>query len=189
MVIVCGDNMGDIFLRNALNLGLHVVQSADAVADARDGDEFSFIPGSRKLTNETQRKTYEPVPLTPKEEEIRRAGGIVATGRREFRASTVAAPYVGWPDPEGAREMASPETTRASHRVDRESPVAARATLRVYPDLLPASDGTAPFAIHTFNQITGGDAIFPRQAAIANDHFVFTGREDDEKQTSIGRDF
>jgi 3-isopropylmalate/(R)-2-methylmalate dehydratase large subunit len=63
------------------------------------------------------------------------------------------------------------------------------ATLRVYADLLPASDGTAPFAIHTFNQITGGDWIFPRQAAIANDHFVFTGREDDERQTGIGLAF
>ena len=63
------------------------------------------------------------------------------------------------------------------------------ATLRVYADLLPASDGTAPFAIHTFNQITGGDAIFPRQAAVANDHFVFTGKEDDDKQTAIGRQF
>ena len=46
----------------------------------------------------------------------------------------------------------------------------------MYADLLPASDGTAPFSIHTFNQITGGGAIDPRQAAIANDHFVFTGR-------------
>ena len=62
-------------------------------------------------------------------------------------------------------------------------------TLRVFADLLPASDGTAPFAIHTFNQITGGNTIFPRQAAIANDHFVFTGKEADEKQTSIGREF
>ena len=59
----------------------------------------------------------------------------------------------------------------------------------MYADLLPASDGTAPFAIHTFNQITGGNVIRPRQAAIANDHFVFTGRDDDEKQTSIGRAF
>src|SRR5574341_2382628 len=38
LVIVCGDNMGDIFRRNALNLGLHVVQSPEAVEDARDGD-------------------------------------------------------------------------------------------------------------------------------------------------------
>ena len=58
----------------------------------------------------------------------------------------------------------------------------------MYADLLPASDGTAPFAIHTFNQITAG-RIYPRQAAIANDHFVFTGREDDDKQTGIGRAF
>ncbi|HEX6217440.1 MAG TPA: hypothetical protein VFZ38_21555, partial [Vicinamibacterales bacterium] len=32
MVIICGANMGDIFRRNAFNLGLHVVQSPEAVA-------------------------------------------------------------------------------------------------------------------------------------------------------------
>ena len=63
------------------------------------------------------------------------------------------------------------------------------ATLRVYADLLPASDGTAPFAIHTFNAITGGATILPRQAAIANDHFVFTGREPDQRQVDIGKAF
>ena len=76
MVIVCGNNMGDIFRRNSLNLGLQVVQSPEAVADAKDGDEFSFDPQTRRLTNETQHKTYEPVPLTAKEDEIRRTGGI-----------------------------------------------------------------------------------------------------------------
>src|SRR4051812_49674929 len=80
MVIVCGSNMGDIFRRNALNLGLQVVQSPDAVAEARDGDEFSFDPASRRLTNETQAKTYDPVPLSAKEDEIRRTGGIYAAG-------------------------------------------------------------------------------------------------------------
>ena len=39
MVVVCGHNMGDIFRRNSFNLGLHVVQSPEAVADAQDGDE------------------------------------------------------------------------------------------------------------------------------------------------------
>src|SRR6187402_2787062 len=82
MVVVCGNNMGDIFRRNALNLGLHVVQSPEAVADARDGDEFEFDPDSRSLSNVTQGKTYEPLPLTPKEDEIRRSGGIIAIGRR-----------------------------------------------------------------------------------------------------------
>src|SRR5229473_4100275 len=64
MVIVCGHNMGDIFRRNALNLGLHVVQSPEAVADAKDGDEFSFDRATRRLTNETRHKAYDPVALT-----------------------------------------------------------------------------------------------------------------------------
>src|SRR5919201_4785243 len=53
LVIVCGDNMGDIFRRNALNLGLHVVQSPEAVAGAQDDDVLTFDPRTRRLTNET----------------------------------------------------------------------------------------------------------------------------------------
>ncbi len=189
MVVVCGNNMGDIFRRNALNLGLQVVQSPEAVADAKDGDRFSFEPESRRLTNETQGKTYDPVPLTPKEDEIRQTGGIFAAGRREFADSVRTTPRIDWPDPEEARRMTSTEQIVWAHRVDKRAAVAPGATLKVYADLLPASDGTAPFSIHTFNQITGGGAIFPRQAAIANDHFVFTGKADDDKQTGIGRAF
>src|SRR5438552_17559898 len=85
LVVVCGDHMGDIFRRNALSLGLHVVQSPEAVEDARDGDELIFDPETRRLSNETRHKTYEPVPLTTKENEIRQTGGILAVGRREFR--------------------------------------------------------------------------------------------------------
>ena len=189
MVIVCGDNMGDIFRRNALNLGLHVVQSPEAVADARDGDEFSFDPDSRQIANITQSKVYEPKPLTPKEDELRRSGGIVAAGRREFRASIEREPHIEFPEASIARELTTTEQIIWAHRVDKDQrSLKPGDTLRVYADLLPASDGTAPFAIHTFNQITRGQ-IYPRQAAIANDHFVFTGREDDDKQTGIGRAF
>src|SRR5829696_2161360 len=72
MVVVCGNNMGDIFRRNSFNLGLHVVQCHEAVTDAKDGDEFTFDPESRAIANVTQDKSYTPVPLSPKEEEIRR---------------------------------------------------------------------------------------------------------------------
>jgi 3-isopropylmalate/(R)-2-methylmalate dehydratase large subunit len=189
LVIVCGNNMGDIFRRNALNLGLQVVQSPAAVADAKDGDEFSLDPETRRLTNETQHQTYDPVPLTPKEDEIRRTGGIYSAGRREFATSVRSTPRIEWPDSDTARRLTTTEQIVWAHRVDKNADVTPGATLRVYADLLPASDGTAPFSIHTFNQITGGDAIFPRQAAIANDHFVFTGKDDDDKQTAIGREF
>ncbi|MGE5244441.1 MAG: aconitase family protein [Betaproteobacteria bacterium] len=189
MVIVCGNNMGDIFRRNALNLGLQVVQSPEAVADAQDGDTFGYDPDTRRLVNETQGRSYDPIPLTPKEDEIRTSGGIIAIGRREFADSVRATPSVEWPDPDTARRMTSTEQIVWAHRVDRTAEVKPGATLKVLADLLPASDGTAPFAIHTFNQITGGGAIFPRQAAVANDHFVFTGKPDDERQTNIGREF
>ncbi len=189
MVIIAGQNMGDIFRRNAFNLGLHVVQSPDAVADAADGDAFTFDPVSRQIVNVTQTKTYDPVPLTPKEDEIRRSGGIFAIGRRELRSSVERTPVVEWADEVRAKRMSTTAQIIWAHRVDKDAEVKPGATLRVYADLLPASDGTAPFSIHTFNQITGGASIDPRQAAIANDHFVFTGKSDDDKQTSIGRQF
>jgi 3-isopropylmalate/(R)-2-methylmalate dehydratase large subunit len=192
MVIVCGQNMGDIFRRNAFNLGLHVVQCPEAVADAHDDDEFTFNPVTRQIANLSKGKTYDPLPLSAKEEEIRRGGGIFEVGRREFRRSVEVAPTLDWPDESLASGMTSTEQILWAHRVDRDLTRAdfrPGATLRAYADLLPASDGTAPFSIHTFNQITGGHAIFPRQAAIANDHFVFTGKDEDDKQTSIGRQF
>ena len=189
MVIVCSHNMGDIFRRNAFNLGLQVVQCPEAVTDARDDDAFAFDPVSRRLVNETQGKTYAPTPLTPKEDEIRRSGGIFAMGRREFRDAVATKPSIVWPDAHTSRTMTTTEQILWAHRVDQDAEVKPGATLRVYADLLPASDGTAPFAIHTFNQITGGGAIFPRQAAVANDHFVFTGKDADDRQTGIGRAF
>ena len=188
MVIICGNNMGDIFRRNSFNLGLHVVQSPEAVADARDGDEFTFDPVSRQIVNVTQGKTYD-------------AGAAQRQGRRdppERRHLRGRPPRVprrrSLRQPEDrlsrratrARTMSTTAQIVWAHRVDKDAEVAPGATLRVYADLLPASDGTAPFSIHTFNQITGGNAIFPRQAAVANDHFVFTGKKDDDKQTAIG---
>src|SRR6185503_10857055 len=159
MVVVCAANMGDIFRRNALNLGLQVVQSPEAVADAQEGDELTFDPVSRRLANVTRGKNYEPVALSPKEDEIRRTGGIFSIGRREFRESVARQPEIVWPDAETARGMSTTEQIVWAHRVDKNAEVRPGATLRVYADLLPASDGTAPFSIHTFNQITGGAAI------------------------------
>src|SRR5918995_52063 len=119
MVVVCGNNMGDIFRRNSFNLGLHVVQSREAVADAQDGDEFSFDPVTRALRNETQQKDYDPVPLSAKEEEIRRSGGIFTVGRNEFKQSVLTTPSVDWADPADARRMTSTEQIIFAHRVDK----------------------------------------------------------------------
>ena len=115
--------MGDIFRRNALNLGLHVVQSPEAVADAHDGDEFTVRSATRRLTNVTQAKTYTPLPLTAKEDEIRRSGGIIAVGRREFRESVERRPIVEFPDESLARSMTTTEQIVWAHRVDKDRSV------------------------------------------------------------------
>ena len=79
------------------------------------------IRQSRRLTNVTQGKTYEPVPLTPKEDEIRRSGGIFAVGRREFRPSVERAPRIDWPDAEqrAAHDDDRADRLGASRRQDR----------------------------------------------------------------------
>ncbi len=189
LVIVCGDNMGDIFRRNAINLGLNVVQCPEAVEDAQDEDEFEFHTDTRELRNITQGKVYKPYPLTPREDAIRRNGGIVNIGRREFPESVRRKPEIRWPGQDIARGLTTTQLILWAHRVDKDASVKPGSTIRIYADLLPASDGTAPFAIYTFESIAGKSVIYPRQAAIVSDHFVFTGNKADEKQTAISRQF
>ena len=112
LVVVCSHGMGDIFRRNAFNLGLHVVQCPEAVEDARDGDAFSFDPATRRLTNETQGKSYTPVPLSPKEEEIRSSGGIFAVGPARV-------PRVGRGDSRGPVAGARARAAHDDDRADR----------------------------------------------------------------------
>lgn len=188
LVLVLGAGVGDIFRRNALNLGLEVLECPAAAEDAQDGHRFTFDPATRRLANDSLGRTYDPKPLTAREAELRKSGGILSAGRREFLASVGAEPQVDWPEPAEARRLTVTEQILWAHRVDRRAPVAVGESILVAADLLPASDGTAPFAIHTFREITGG-SIHPRQAAIANDHFVFTGRQADERQTEISRQF
>ncbi len=188
LVLVLGAGVGDIFRRNALNLGLEVLECPAAAEDARDGHRFTFDPATRQLVNDSLGRSYDPKPLTAREAELRRSGGILAAGRREFLASVEAQPVIEWPGPEERDRLTVTEQILWAHRVDRRAAVSVGESILVTADLLPASDGTAPFAIHTFREITGG-AIHPRQAAIANDHFVFTGRAADDRQTEISRRF
>ena len=181
-----GSNMGDIFRRNSFNLGLHGVQSPEAVADAHDGDEVSFDPVTRQLRNETRAKTYEPVPLSPKEEEIRRSGGIFAVGRRDFATSVLTPPALDWPSPDAARRMSTTEQImRAS--LDRTSRQTAPpgATLPAYADLLPASGGTTlPFT--AFSGIAVGSRsirVRPHRERPLRLH----RRRGRRRQTAIGR--
>ena len=191
LVVVCSHGMGDIFRRNAFNLGLHVVQCPEAVDDAKDGDAFAFDPASRAAD---ERDAGEDL----------RAGSALGEGggdplerrhlRRRAGASSAtrsrAAPEVRFPDPDVARRMTTTEQIVWAHRVDRD------AARRAGSDAARLRGPAARLRRHgarsrstRSTRSPAGSAIYPRQAAIANDHFVFTGREDDDRQTSIGRAF
>jgi 3-isopropylmalate/(R)-2-methylmalate dehydratase large subunit len=188
IVIICGMNMGEIFRKNSLNLGLQICQSPEAVSDAREGDEFEFDVKARILKNLTQNKTYSPLPLTQKEEEIRGSGGLFAIGKEEFIQKKLEIPRIEFPDSDLARTMTTTQQIIWAHRVDKTKSVVPGETIQIYGDLFPASDGTAPFAIYTYLQITEGKTP-PKKCAIVNDHFVFTGKETHQKQTRISQEF
>ena len=130
MVVVCGNNMGDIFRRSALNLGLEVVQSPEAVADARDGDEFQ-LRSNFEASDERDARDHVRTGAAHrrKEDDIRRTGGIFALGRREFHGSIEAMPRIEWPDPERARGMTSTAQIVWAHRVDKQAEVKSGATI------------------------------------------------------------
>ncbi len=79
MVIVCGHNMGDIFRRNAFNLGLHVVQSPEAV-DRRDGRGRIHV------------RHAVPAAAQSDAGQDLRAGPALAQGRRDSRRAAASSP-------------------------------------------------------------------------------------------------
>ena len=166
MVIICGQNMGDIFRRNAFNLGLHVVQSPEAVADARDDDEFTFNPATRQIANVTQGKTYDPVPLTAKEDEIRRSGGIFAIGRREFRSSVERTP----------RDRVSRSVARAAHVDDRADHLGA-----------PCRQGRRGQAGRDASRLCRPAARLGRHGAVFDPHLQSDYRRQHDRSAAGGR--
>ena len=194
MVVVCGENMGDIFRRNAFNLGLHVVQSPEAVADARDGDEFSFDPGTRAAAQRHAGQDLHAGAAVaegrgdpPERRHLRRRPPRVRRlGRRSARRSTGPTPELAErhddhrADRLGAPRRQGSAAERAPARARRCASTPTCCRPRTAPRRSRSTPSTRSPAART---------IYPRQAAIANDHFVFTGVDADDKQTAIGREF
>jgi methanogen homoaconitase small subunit len=72
---IVAKNFARIFFRNCINLGIPVVESADAVALARDGDDVTLdLPGALLRT---PRGDAAIRPLAPFAQQILSAGGVV----------------------------------------------------------------------------------------------------------------
>ena len=119
LVIVCGHNMGDIFRQNALNLGLHVVQSPEAVADARDGDVFEFEPASRRLPTSRKATSTCRCRSRPRKTRSARAAASSRGAPRVLRHPSRTPPSIEWPGRRSWRGDDRTEQIVWAHRVDK----------------------------------------------------------------------
>ena len=73
-----------IFFRNAVNIGLPIVESREAALDAVEGDTLEVDFGAGLIRNLTRGKVYHAPAFPPFIEEIIRSGGLIEATRRKM---------------------------------------------------------------------------------------------------------
>ena len=74
---VIASSFARIFYRNAINIGLPILECPEASRDIEAGDTVSIDFTTGKITNETKEKTYDAVPFPDCIKEIIAAGGLL----------------------------------------------------------------------------------------------------------------
>lgn len=67
-----------IFYRNAINIGLPILECLEASEKIQDGDEVSIDFDSGVITNETKGETYQALPFPDFIKDIMAKGGLIA---------------------------------------------------------------------------------------------------------------
>lgn len=73
-----------IFFRNAINVGLPIIEAPLAFAECEEGNLFSIDPGTGAVTNVTTGRSYQAPPFPPEIRQIITAGGLVPYVRRRL---------------------------------------------------------------------------------------------------------
>lgn len=81
---IIAESFARIFFRNAINIGLPILESPDAVEDAQKGDALSVDLVAGTITNQRTGRTYQASPYPPFVLGIINAGGLVPYTRREL---------------------------------------------------------------------------------------------------------
>lgn len=74
---VIAENFARIFFRNAINIGLPVMECPEASKAAAAGHELEVDLDTGEITNVTLNERYQAVPFPPFMQKIIRAGGLV----------------------------------------------------------------------------------------------------------------
>ncbi len=82
--VVLAESFARIFYRNAVNVGLPILEVADISSKVTEGDVLDVDLLKGTITNKTKGETYEAVPLSDKAIFILEAGGLVEVTKRKL---------------------------------------------------------------------------------------------------------
>jgi len=78
---IVAETFARIFFRNAINIGLPILESPEAARDAQNGDTLSVDLISGTITNQRTGQTYQASPYSQTVLDIINAGGLVPYAR------------------------------------------------------------------------------------------------------------
>lgn len=81
---VIAKSFGRIFYRNAINMGLSILECSDAVDAISDGDRVSVDTGTGEICDETTSASFATEPFPEFIAEIIEAGGLVARTKQRL---------------------------------------------------------------------------------------------------------
>ncbi len=97
---VIAGSFARIFLRNAINIGLPVLECPEAAAGIREGDVVTVDLSTGSIVDESSGTTYHARPLPSMLQELVAAGGLVNYARRRLGLAPAGADRS--PNPSGA---------------------------------------------------------------------------------------
>ncbi|MBM7582740.1 3-isopropylmalate/(R)-2-methylmalate dehydratase small subunit [Caldicoprobacter guelmensis] len=74
---IIAETFARIFYRNAINIGLPIMECPEAARDIKDGDQVAVDLTTGEITNLSTGRTYKAAPFPQFMQEIIKAGGLV----------------------------------------------------------------------------------------------------------------
>lgn len=84
---IIAETFARIFYRNAINIGLPIIESPEAAADISEGDSLSIDFDSGLITNNTKNRTYSGVPFPEFMQQIISADGLIEYIKKQLAES------------------------------------------------------------------------------------------------------
>jgi 3-isopropylmalate/(R)-2-methylmalate dehydratase small subunit len=81
---VVAETFARIFYRNAINIGLPILECPEAAKDISEGDSVSIDFANGKIINLTQNKEYTGAPFPPFMQEIMDADGLIGYIKKQL---------------------------------------------------------------------------------------------------------